>query len=85
MHDAHELGLAEPPSAAPSGPLPTPRPCLGFLGVGWIGQHRLQAVVSSGPLEVIALAAGLAGFCQKPLDRTAAETRPKDTPYASHL
>jgi predicted dehydrogenase len=103
------------------------RPRLGFLGVGWIGQHRLQALVGSGLVEVVAivdpvsalaeqaaslapgaavlsgmaallaqeldgiviatpsalhaeqtieaLTAGSAVFCQKPLGRTAAETR----------
>lgn len=128
MNDAHELGLAEPPLAeSPRTARPARRPRLGFLGVGWIGQHRLQALVRSGLVEVIALAdpvpalaeqaarlapgaavlpgisallaqeldgvviatpsalhaeqtmaalaAGLAVFCQKPLGRTAAETR----------
>ena len=88
---------------------------LGFLGVGWIGQSRLDAIVASGHAEVGAIAdpalpdaldslddlleedldgiviatpsalhaeqaiaaleRGLAVFCQKPLARTAAETR----------
>jgi predicted dehydrogenase len=100
---------------------------LGFLGVGWIGRHRLAALVESGAAEVAAiadpvaeqvraaaelapraalfdsaealfaapldgvviatpsalhadhavaaLARGLAVFCQKPLGRTAEETR----------
>ena len=102
-------------------------PRLGFLGVGWIGRHRMQAIADAGVAEVAALAdtspevldaaaeglprarrartldelleqaldgvviatpsalhaeqairaleAGLAVFCQKPLGRTAAETR----------
>jgi predicted dehydrogenase len=102
-------------------------PRLGFLGVGWIGRHRLQAVAQSGFAEIVALAdcdfaraartaaaipgaqalptldhllemnldgvviatptalhaeqaaaalqSGTAVFCQKPLGRTAAETR----------
>jgi len=122
MHDAHELGQAEPLILEP-----TSQPRLGFLGVGWIGQHRLQALVRSGLVEVVAIAdpvqglaeqaaciapgavmlsgmeallaqeldgiviatpsalhakqtiealeTGLAVFCQKPLGRTAAETR----------
>lgn len=105
----------------------TTRPRLGFLGVGWIGRHRLRAIVDAGLAEVVALAdadaaareaaaalapgarlhaapealleetldglviatpsalhaaqaeaalaRGLAVFCQKPLARTAAETR----------
>jgi predicted dehydrogenase len=122
MNDAHEIRQAASPVLAPAS-----RPRLGFLGVGWIGQHRLQALVRSGLVEVVAvvdplqalaeqaasiapgvavlsgmaallvqeldgiviatpsalhaeqtieaLTAGLAVFCQKPLGRTAAETR----------
>jgi predicted dehydrogenase len=32
------------------------RPRLGFLGVGWIGRHRLQAVAESGFAEIAAVA-----------------------------
>jgi predicted dehydrogenase len=32
------------------------RPRLGFLGVGWIGRHRLEAVAASGAAEVAAIA-----------------------------
>ncbi|MFO7562039.1 MAG: Gfo/Idh/MocA family oxidoreductase [Enhygromyxa sp.] len=32
------------------------RPRLGFLGVGWIGRHRLRALVESGSAEVVAIA-----------------------------
>src|SRR5699024_1632798 len=31
------------------------RPRLGFLGLGWIGRHRLQSLASSGAGEVTAL------------------------------
>ena len=90
---------------------------LGFLGVGWIGRHRMEAIARSGVAEVAAIADpapdsgaefatldelleqdldgiviatpsalhteqsiralehGLAVFCQKPLGRTAEETR----------
>jgi predicted dehydrogenase len=103
------------------------RPRLGFLGVGWIGRHRMEAVIAESISEVIAIADtskelteraqrlapraaaartledlleveldgiviatpsalhavqtrtalehGVAVFCQKPLARTAAETR----------
>jgi predicted dehydrogenase len=103
------------------------RPRLGFLGVGWIGRHRMEAIVAEGQADVVAiadgagdaiaqalelvpgarafdtlkellacdvdgiviatpsalhaeqarraLASGRAVFCQKPLARTAAETR----------
>ena len=121
MNDAHELQRTRAPVLAPAS-----RPRLGFLGVGWIGQHRLQALVRSGLVEVVAivdpvqalaqaagitpgaavlsdmaellaqeldglviatpsalhaeqtieaLTTGVAVFCQKPLGRTAAETR----------
>jgi predicted dehydrogenase len=103
------------------------RPRLGFLGVGWIGRHRLEAIAKSGLAEIAAIAdpardmtaqakeaapeavvlssfnellkggldgiviatpsalhaeqaiaalgRGAAVFCQKPLGRTASETR----------
>jgi predicted dehydrogenase len=36
---------------------PAPRiPRLGFLGVGWIGQHRMQALMETGEIEVVAIA-----------------------------
>ena len=41
-----------------SGMTPWPgrrRPRLGFLGVGWIGRNRLEAVARSGHAEVVAL------------------------------
>ena len=34
----------------------TTRPRLGFLGVGWIGRHRMQAIVETGAVEVAAIA-----------------------------
>lgn len=33
-----------------------PRPRLGFLGVGWIGRQRMQAVIAPGAVEPVALA-----------------------------
>jgi predicted dehydrogenase len=44
--------IREPASA----PLPTPRPRLGFLGLGWIGRHRLAALAESDCAEIAALA-----------------------------
>ncbi|HEX6533329.1 MAG TPA: Gfo/Idh/MocA family oxidoreductase [Gemmatimonadaceae bacterium] len=112
---------------APPVPSGVTRPRLGFLGVGWIGRHRMEAIARSGAAEVAALAdaapepleaarraapdavvagslaelleagvdgvviatpsalhaeqalaaleRGAAVFCQKPLGRTASETR----------
>lgn len=103
------------------------RPRVGFLGVGWIGRHRMEAIARSGQVEIAAIAEparhvaeqalplapdahlmtsldellqadldgiviatpsalhaeqciaalerGMAVFCQKPLARTAQETR----------
>jgi predicted dehydrogenase len=34
----------------------TAKPRVGFLGVGWIGQHRLRAIAESGLVEIVALA-----------------------------
>jgi predicted dehydrogenase len=34
----------------------TARPRVGFLGVGWIGRHRLQSIVESGAVEIAAVA-----------------------------
>lgn len=31
------------------------RPRLGFLGVGWIGRHRMQAIVETGAAEAVAV------------------------------
>jgi predicted dehydrogenase len=33
-----------------------PRPRLAFLGLGWIGQHRLQAIAATGRAAIVALA-----------------------------
>jgi predicted dehydrogenase len=43
-----------PPPSGASGGLTLPR--LGFLGVGWIGRHRLEAVASSGLATIAAIA-----------------------------
>ena len=32
------------------------RPRVGFLGVGWIGRHRMQAILATGAVEVVAIA-----------------------------
>jgi predicted dehydrogenase len=32
------------------------RPRLGFLGVGWIGRHRMQAMLETGQVEAVAIA-----------------------------
>jgi len=37
-------------------PAQTRRPRLGFLGVGWIGRHRMQAILETGLAEAAAIA-----------------------------
>jgi predicted dehydrogenase len=32
------------------------RPRIGFLGVGWIGRHRMEAMLASGAVEAVAIA-----------------------------
>lgn len=34
----------------------TRRPRLGFLGVGWIGRHRMEAIVKDAPVDVVGVA-----------------------------
>jgi len=42
--------------AAPRIAKASPRPRVGFLGVGWIGRHRLQSIRESGAVEIAAVA-----------------------------
>jgi predicted dehydrogenase len=35
---------------------PAKRPRVGFLGVGWIGRHRMEALVKSGSIDAVAVA-----------------------------
>jgi predicted dehydrogenase len=35
---------------------PLRRPRVGFLGVGWIGQHRMKSIMDTGTIEVAAVA-----------------------------
>jgi predicted dehydrogenase len=75
------------------------RPRLGFLGLGWIGQHRMRAILEAGVAEVAAISdpdpAAVARACElAPAARTATSledllSRPLDgiviaTPSALH-
>lgn len=42
----NQMGAAQPAST---------RPRLGFLGVGWIGRHRMEAIARSGLAEIAAI------------------------------
>jgi predicted dehydrogenase len=56
VSETSELTL-EGASASPAVALPgaTRKPRLGFLGVGWIGRHRMEAIAADGAAEVAAL------------------------------
>ncbi len=41
---------------APARAASTVRPRLGFLGVGWIGRHRMEAILGTGAVDVAAIA-----------------------------
>jgi predicted dehydrogenase len=36
--------------------MPLSRPRIGFLGVGWIGRHRMEAMIGTGAIEAVAFA-----------------------------
>ena len=46
-------------SASPQSARAGKRPRIGFLGVGWIGRHRLQAIVESATAEIAGIADAL--------------------------
>jgi predicted dehydrogenase len=48
--------LVNQPLAQEFSQVRTGRPRLGFLGVGWIGRHRMEAIAGSGLAEIVALA-----------------------------
>jgi predicted dehydrogenase len=45
--------LLAKPAAAPTAII---RPRVGFLGVGWIGRHRLEAILAAGAVEPVGIA-----------------------------
>jgi predicted dehydrogenase len=47
---------------------PGHKPRLGFLGVGWIGLHRMRAVLESGVADVVAVADPSAELCAAALE-----------------
>jgi predicted dehydrogenase len=50
------MNAVEPSTAAKSSAVVAVRPRLGFLGVGWIGAHRLAAIGRAGVAEIFAIA-----------------------------
>lgn len=49
------MAAAPHPSTDASGSSATSKPRLGFLGVGWIGRNRLEAIARSGFAEIVAV------------------------------
>ena len=43
-------------AVAPMASVHPARPRVGFLGVGWIGRHRLQAIAETGAVEIVGIA-----------------------------
>ena len=43
----------------------TPLPRLGFLGLGWIGQHRLQSLLDAQACEVVAIVVATGGVPER--------------------
>src|SRR5690242_17529702 len=48
--------IAEPVSTKSSVQIKSPRPRLGFLGLGWIGKNRLEAIAGESVAEITAIA-----------------------------
>ncbi|MFD1107364.1 Gfo/Idh/MocA family protein [Sphingobium olei] len=48
-------------TAAPAPSVDLDRPRIGFLGVGWIGRNRMEAMLASGRIEVAAIADAVPG------------------------
>lgn len=57
-----------------------PRPRLGFVGVGWIGRHRLEAIAESGFGEVAAITDAIPDHAEK----TAHDLAPKAIVVSSY-
>src|SRR5438270_6293976 len=57
--------LAETPSTIIPARKKTARPRLGFLGVGWIGKNRLEAVAADGIAEIAAIADASPGLAKQ--------------------
>lgn len=52
-------------SSAPSFAPVLARPRVGFLGVGWIGRHRMEAMLRAGTIEAAAIADALPGNAEE--------------------
>jgi predicted dehydrogenase len=55
-------------TAAPRARGSSPHPRLGFLGTGWIGRHRMEAIAASGAASVVAVADAAADVARQAAD-----------------
>lgn len=63
MMNALEPALATAPATGTQA-APRRRPRLGFLGVGWIGRNRMEAIAKDGSAEIAAVADAAADACE---------------------
>ncbi len=56
------------------------KPRVGFLGVGWIGRHRMEAMIATGAIEVAAIADPSAEMRQAALAAAPAATEAEGLP-----
>ena len=54
------------------------RPRVGFLGVGWIGRHRMEAMLATGEVEAVAVADPSPGMAAQALALTPGAARVED-------
>src|SRR4051812_28796540 len=59
--------MSEALAPTPAAPSDLARPRLGFLGVGWIGRHRMEAMLATGAVEAAAVADPAADQCDAAL------------------
>jgi predicted dehydrogenase len=67
--------MSELLSAPPAAAAVATRPRVGFLGVGWIGRHRMEAMLATGAVEAAAIADPSAEAADAALALAAGATR----------
>src|SRR3982751_6530258 len=61
--------IAAAPALSPAPNAALAKPRVGFLGVGWIGHHRLCAIADSGLVEIAAIADPVEDLVRKAAER----------------
>lgn len=73
VQDPSHAATSGPRSGSPADPVsPAPRR-LGFLGVGWIGRHRMEAIAATGVAEIALVADAAAEVARGAADGVGAE------------